>query len=219
LLFTAVLASGCASLPYQLDFHRDALVAIDAGLDSDVAFAGTGAARSHITMVRGFVRSSEVHDVAAAVGTIMGSANLARLSVKAAGAHTETWNGGSTTTLLLEPSQDLRRLEERFVEAFHLFAENPVDAAGYVVTPDHSLMESGAIAAIYNFVPDQSGVNVRPRLLVAPAQVDAAKRLENQTPAADAVRVSAVGVSLYQLGRTGTADRVLWTWTGEIGAR
>jgi hypothetical protein len=31
--------------------------------------------------------------------------------------------------------------------------------------------------------------------------------------------VRAVGVSIYQLGAQSTADRMLWTWTGEPGAR
>jgi hypothetical protein len=77
-------------------------------------------------------------------------------------------------------------------------------------------MEAGAIAAIEHFVPDQSGVNFRPHVLIAPAQADAVKRLESQ-PGAVAIR--AAGLSVYQLGRTGTPDRLLWTWTGEIGAR
>jgi len=219
LLLAALVVSGCAPLPYQLNFRRDTLVAIDVALEADVALAGAGSARSHMTMVRGFVRSSEVHDVAAAVGTIMGSANLAGLRLRAAGAHTETWKGGTATALLVDPSQDLRRLEERMAEALHLFSENPVDATEYIVTPDHAPMDDGAIVAVYNFVPDQSGVNFRPRVFVAPAQVDAAKRLENQPAAGDAVAIKAVGLSIYQVGRTGTADRVLWNWTGEIGAR
>jgi hypothetical protein len=219
LLIATLVASGCAPLPYLLSVNHDTLVAIDIALESDVALAGTPAARSHITMLRRFVRSSEVHDVSAALGTLMGSTNLSDLKLTAAGSHTETWKGGSATALLIDPSQNLRRLEERVADAVHLFSEPPIDATEFIVTPDRSPMEGDAIAAVENFVPDQSGVNFRPHLLVAPSQADAAKRLEGQPAAASSVVVRAVGLSVYQLGRTGTADRLLWTWTGEIGAR
>jgi hypothetical protein len=219
LLVATLIASGCAPLPYLLTVNRDTIVGIDVALDADVAIAGTPAARSHITMVRRFVRSSEVHDVAAALGTLMGSANLSGLTLMAAGSHTETGKGGSATALLIDPSQDLRRLEERMADAVHLFSEDPLDAAEFIVTPDRSPMEESAIAAIENFVPDKSGVNFRPHLLVAPSQADAARRLENQPAAAGTVVIRAVGLSVYQLGRSGTADRLLWTWTGETGAR
>ena len=216
LLLAALVVSGCAPLPYLLNVTRDTLVGIDVALESDVAVPGTPPARSHVTMVRRFVYSSEVHDIAAALGTLMASANLPGLKLAAAGSHTDTSHGGSVTALLIDPSQDLRRLEERIAQTLDLFSEDPIDATEYVVTPDRSRMEAGAIAAIEHFVPDQSGVNFRPHVLVAPAQADAVKRLESQ-PGAVAIR--AAGLSVYQLGRTGTPDRLLWTWTGEIGAR
>lgn len=201
LLLAAIVASGCASLPYSLDHTQDRLVGIDVALESAVAMAGGSPARSHITMVRRFVRSSEVHEVCAALGAVMGSTNLATLKLKA--------TGSNATALLLDPSQDLRRLEERMADALHLFSENPADAHEYIATPDRSPMDEAVIAAVYNFVPEHSGVNFRPQLLVAPGQ----------TPAADSVVVNATGLSVYQIGRSGTADRVLWTWTGETGAR
>src|SRR4030095_16457515 len=157
---------------------------------------GGAAARSRITMVRRFVRSSEVHGVCSALGTIMGSPNLSNLELKTAGPRTESSSGSRVTAVLLEPSEGLRRLEERMVDALHIFAENPAEAKEYIVTPDHSPMDHDAIAAIYNFVPDRSGVSFRPQILVAPAQADAA---------AGAVVVKAVGLSVYQVRRPATA--------------
>lgn len=218
-LLAALVVSACAPLPYLLSVTRDTLVGIDVALESDVAFAGTPAARSHITMVRRFVYSSEVHDIAAALGTLMGSTNLNGLRLAAVGSHTETSHGGSATALLIDASQDLRRLQERVADVVHMFSEDPVDAEEFIVTPDRAPMEDRAIAAVEYFVPDQSGVNFRPHLFVAPAQVDAARRFENQPLPANAVAVRPVGLSIYQLGKTGSADRLLWTWTGEIGAR
>jgi hypothetical protein len=218
LLLVALIAVGCAPLPYALNFAQDNIVGIDVALESDVAFADSpDAARSQITLVRHFVRGSEVHEVSAAIGTVMGSTNLANLRLRATGTRVETRNGSSSTALVLDPSQDLRRLEENVLAALRIFRSNPVDAEEYVATPDRTRMSDDTIESVERFVVDESGVNYRPFLLVAPSQAEAAKKLTNQP--ADAVTLRAVGVSIYQLGAHGTADRRLWTWAGEPGAR
>ena len=214
LLLVALTAVGCAPLPYSLNFAKDNIVGIDVALESDVAFVDQpGAARARVTLVRHFVRGSEVHEVSAAIGTVMASTNLANLKLRATGTRVETRNGATSTALVLEPSQELRRLEETVVAALRIFRSNPIDAREYVVTPDGARMSDDGIEAVEDYVPAESGVNYRPFLLVDPSQADAAKRSTNQ------IAVRAVGISIYQLGAQSTADRRLWTWTGEPGAR
>jgi hypothetical protein len=221
LLLVAVLTAGaaaCAPLPYALNFAQDNIVGIDVALESDVAFVQqAAAARSRITLARHFVRGSEVHDVAAAIGTVMASTNLPNLRLRATGTRVENRNGATSTALVLDPTQDLRRLEERIVAALWIFRSNPIEAEEYVVTPDRTRMSDDTIEAIEQFVPAESGVNYRPFLLVPPTQVDAAKQLPAQP--GDAVAVRAVGLSIYQISANGSADRMLWTWSGEPGAR
>ena len=219
LLVVALVAAGCAPLPYALDFAQDKIVGIDVALESDVAFVDApGAMRSRITLARHFVRAREVHEVSAAIGTVLASTNLANLRLLPTGTRVETTRSGATSTaLILDPSQDLRRFEERVVAALQIFRSNPLDAEQYVATPDGSRMSDATIDSIEGFLAEESGVNYRPFLLVAPSQADAAKRLTNQP--ASSVMVRATGVSIYQIGAQGSADRHLWSWTGEPGAR
>jgi len=213
-LVVALTAVGCAPLPYSLNFAKDNIVGIDVALESDVAFVDQPvASRARVTLVRHFVRGSEVHEVSAAIGTVMASTNLANLKLRATGTRVETRNGATSTALVLEPSQELRRLEETVVAALRIFRSNPIDAREYVVTPEGARMSDDGIEAVEDYVPAESGVNYRPFLLVDPSQADAAKRSTNQ------IAVRAVGISIYQLGAQSTADRRLWTWTGEPGAR
>ena len=155
--------------------------------------------------------------MAAAIGTVMASTNLVNLRLRAAGTRVETRDGATSTALIFDPSQDLRRLEERVVAALWIFRSNPIEAKEYVVTPDRTRMSDDTIEAIEQFVPGESGVNYRPFLIVGPSQAEAAKRLAAQP--GDAVALRAVGVSIYQVGANGSADRMLWTWSGEPGAR
>ena len=214
LLLVALTAVGCAPLPYSLNFAKDNIVGIDVALESDVAFVDQpGASRARVTLVRHFVRGSEVHEVSAAIGTVMASTNLANLKLRATGTRVETRNGATSTALVLEPSQELRRFEETVVAALRIFRSNPIDAREYIVTPEGARMSDDGIEAVEDYVPAESGVNYRPFLLVDPSQADAAKRSTNQ------IAVRAIGISIYQLGAQSTADRRLWTWTGEPGAR
>jgi hypothetical protein len=66
-------------------------------------------------------------------------------------------------------------------------------------------------------VPDASGLNFRPHALVGPAQIEAAKKLESQQFAPFTFKPA--GAAVYQLGRLGTAEKLLWTWSGEAGAK
>jgi hypothetical protein len=195
-LLFAMSAIGCAQLPYHLTFSRDTIVAVDVGLEPDAAPTAAGAGKSsYIPLGRGFVRSSDVHHLSAAVANVMATTRLEELNLK------------STP---LEASPALRRLEERMVEAFRLFALNPDTAEDFIVTPDGAEMSGDVISAVERYVPNSSGPNYRPQALVGPPSVEVATRLESRP---------AVGAAVYQLGRQGTAERRLWTWTGEAGAR
>jgi len=193
LLFT-IPAIGCASLPYLLTESRDTIVAVDVALEPEPAAAGTGKT-SYIPLVRGFVRSSEVHSLSAAVANVMATSRLEELNLKATP---------------LDASPSLRRLEERMVEALRQFALNPETAEDFIVTPDGGEMSGDVIRAVERFVPASSGMNYRPQALSGPSPVDAVRRPEPQP---------LVGAAIFQLGRQGTAERRLWTWTGEAGAR
>ena len=218
LLFVALLAAGCAPLPYALNFAQDKIVAIDVALESDVAFVDAGASRSRITLARHFVRASEVHEVSAAIGTVMGSTSLANVRLMPTGTRVTTMRNGTTSTdLILEPSQSLRRFEENILAALSIFRSNPVEAEEYIATPDGSRMSEATIGAVEQFLAEESGVNYRPFLVLSAAHADAAKRLPSRL--SEAITMRPVGVSIYQLGSNGTADRLLWTWTGEAGAR
>jgi hypothetical protein len=217
-LVSAALTTGCATLPIALEDTNDHLVPIEVALEPDVALdnrANTG--KSRIALVRHFVRGRDLHHVSAAIANVMVTARLENLNLRATGYRTGNWNGITGTAMAIEPSQDLRRLEERMVETLRIFAEDPETAEDFIVTTDGSSMRGEAIESVSRFVPDFSGANYRPHAMVNSMQADAAKRLETQ--AFEPFTFRATTVTVYQLDRTGVAQRALWTWTGEVGAR
>ena len=217
-LLAISLSAGCAHLPYVLADSRDHIVAIDVALSPDMAVAGRAAAqRAPITLVRGFVRSSDVARVSSVVAFVMATTRLQDLNLRATGYQAGNWNGLSGTALMLDASEDLRRLEERMVAATRPFRLTPEDAEEFIMTPDGSRMNGATIAMVDRFVPDGAGVNYRPHIFIAAAQADAAKRASDQP--VDQIAFRSVGAAIYQIGAHGVAERVLWNWSGEIGAR
>jgi hypothetical protein len=213
----AFVAAGCAHLPYVLSQNHDKIVAIDVALQPDVTVDGkSDVVRGPITLVRQFVRASEVHVVSSQVAFVMASTRLQDLNLRSTGYHSGTWNGVAGTALVLDANQHLRRLEERLAEALRPFRLTPAGAEDFIATPDGSEMNEATVAAIESYNAEAGGVNYRPHILVGPAPGDPA-----QAPAqpGQAVVFRSVTAAIYQLGSLGSTSRVLWTWNGEVGAR
>ena len=213
----ASCAAGCAHLPYVLSQNHDKIVAIDVALQPDVTVGGRNdVVLGPITLVRQFVRASDVHVVSSQVAFVLATTRLQDLNLRSAGYQSGTWNGVSGTALVLDATQNLRRLEERMAEALRPFRLTVDDADDFIATPDGREMSDASIAAIERYIADAGGVNYHPHILVGPAQSDAAK---TQGQAVETVAFRSVTAAIYQLGSLGSAPRVLWTWNGEVGAR
>ena len=110
-LLATFLSAGCAHLPYVLPDSRDHIVAIDIALSPEMAVAGRATTqRGAITLVRGFVRSSDVARVSSAVAFVMATTRLQNLNLRATKYEDGSWNGMSGTALVLDSNEDLRRL-------------------------------------------------------------------------------------------------------------
>lgn len=201
---------GCAHLPYILETTRDTIVGVEIALQADATFEkNTGTIRPRITLVRGFVRGSEVDELAAIAGHVLATTRNEDLTFATAGYKTGVWNGIEGTAMTLEPSPALRRIQERMVEGYVLLRidRELEEADDYIVTPDGAPMSEGMIHAIDNFVPDASGPRFQPHAFVSTA-ADAAKR-----PGAT-FGFRAAGVAVYQINSFGRAEKLLWSSTG-----
>jgi len=196
----ALIAAGCGSqLPYLSPEYREPIVPIDVALEADRTPPDlSSAVKPHITLLQGFVRSSNVHTFSANIAMIMATTDLERLTVKPI-------SGGPAGAV--DPSPELRRLQERLVEIFSAYTVDPSEDLSLIVTPDGSHLSNEAIQHVLYFVPHASGVNYRPHLVAGTTQP------------APAAGFKPMGASVYQLDHAGVATRTLWTWTGESGAR
>jgi hypothetical protein len=197
----ALTAAGCAfRLPYLAPEYREPIVAIDLALEADKTPADPSTAvKPHITLLQGYIKSSNVHAFTASVAMVMATTELDRLSVRPI--------SGSGLAGAVDPSPALRALQERVTEIFSAYAVDPTDDTSLIVTADGQRPSSDAMHNVLYYVPRASGVNFRPHIMAGAGQ------------SAPAAGFTPMGAAVYQLDRTGLATRTLWTWTGESGAR
>ena len=205
LLISAIAVADCGSLPYFLTVHRDRIVAVDVALRPQTP----GADDARVTLVRDFVRASDLHHLAAAVAGVMSMTRLEDVSVRLVPGSPSNAHVPAGAAAI-EASPDLRRLQERMVEATRAFSTDAAAAKDFISTPDGSRMSGDTIRAVATYVPERSGVNFQPFVATSstPGQ-----------PPQSSDSFKAAGAAVYQLDRSGNAERVLWVWTGESGAK
>ena len=199
----AFVAAGCAHLPYVLTETRDTIVGVEIALQPDAAFEKrAGVATSRITLLRGFVRGSEVDELAAVVAHVMSTTRDDALNLTATG-YLKSETGPA---IALELSPGLRQLEERMVDGFRGFAIRYPDlepAEDFIVTADGVPMNGATIERIERFVPSASGPRFQPHVPVT-----------KQEAAFSNFTFRPAGVAMYQIGGQGRAEKLLWKWSG-----
>jgi hypothetical protein len=213
-LVLALAVAGCG--PYLMTEYRDTIIGIEVALQPDALSAPRATAGpARVTLVRQLVRASALHPLSASVANVTATTRLEELTLRSAGYQSGEWNGVTGTAMVVDLSPELLRFQERIEEAVRPFMLEFNPTRMVITASDGSVMSDEVIAAVDRFVPESSGVNYRPHLIVDPTQVDT-KQTGSQ-PSGSTLKV--VGASVYQLGRLGTAERLLWTWTGGAGAR
>jgi hypothetical protein len=185
----AITVIGCAfRQPYHAPEYRDPIVAIDVALEADRTPPDpSGAVRPYVTLLQGFIKDSNLHAMASSMALVMATTDLERVTV---------------------PSWELRRLQERTMEAFAPFAIDPTDDTSLITTPDGSRPGSSTIHNVLCYVPNSTGTNYRPQVVSGGGQATAS-----------AAGFKPAGAAVYQLDRAGIAQKTLWTWPGTMGTR
>jgi 2'-5' RNA ligase len=164
----------------------------------------------HITLVHRFVRENDLPAIEKALEKVLAQHNPLREELTANGYTSAVWGDITITTIGIERTIKLGRLQEEVVKAVQPFAVDDGTTAAFSTTKELPKVEEQIVDYVKTFVPKASGQNYRPHVTVGVANADFVKDLkaapfENFTfkPAAAAI---------YQLGSFGTAQKELWRW-------
>ena len=124
--------------------------------------------------------------------------------------YTATMIGFGLGGIVIEPTDDLLRLQQELIDAVQPFTEKTGTAAAYVTTPEDPEINQPTIDYVAGFVPDETGKKFNPHVTIGVAGQDYLKTMVAEP--FDAFTFSPAAASVYQLGNFGTARKKLKAW-------
>src|SRR5260221_6746830 len=131
-------------------------------------------------------------------------------SLKAFKCYYIPWKDIGLAGIVVEPTDDLLRLQQKLIDAVAPFTAETGTAAAFVTTPKDPDINKPTIDYVATFVPKASGKDFNPHVTVGIASQDYLKKMLAEP--FDVFTLSPAGASVYQLGNFGTARKKLKAW-------
>ena len=117
------------------------------------------------------------------------------------------WNDIGLGGIVVEPTDDLLRLQQEPIDAVAPFTEKTGTAAAFVTTPEDPEINQPTIDYVAAFVPEATGKKFNPHVTIGVAPQDYLKKMLAEP--FDVFTFSPTSASVYQLGNFGTARKEL----------
>jgi hypothetical protein len=161
----------------------------------------------HITMLQQYVRTADLDKVYAAVGKALAGEKPTSWKLKAFKYYYIPDPPLGAAGIVVEPTEDLLRLQQKIIDAVAPFSEKTGTAAAFVSTEDGRDIQRGLIDYAANFVSIGAGKKFNPHVTTGVAPETYLKEMLAEP--FEAFTFSPSGASVYQLGTFGTARKEL----------
>ena len=167
--------------------------------------------RPHITVLQRYVHTNDLDTVYAAAASVLADTPLAEMQLTAFRYYYIGWNDIGLAGIVVEPTAELHRLQQRLIDAVMPFTADTATADAFITTPQDPEINQPTIDYVAGFVSLGAGTNYNPHVTVGMALKDDLDEMlaETFTPFTFGV----VGAAAYQLGNFGTASKLLRSWT------
>jgi hypothetical protein len=164
----------------------------------------------HITMLQRYVKTSELDHLYEAVAKVFAKENPTSWKLKAVKYVYIPDKPLGLNLMVIEPSEDLLRLQRELIAAEAPFEVPTGTAAAFVTTPKDPDILAAVIEYVRVFVPDHSGDHYVPHVTVGLGTMEYLDKM-NAEPF-DSFTFSPAGASTYHLGNYGTAMKKLHSY-------
>ena len=151
----------------------------------------------HLTLIQQFVRTADLEKVYAAANQVLAKENAASWNLKAIG----------IAGIVVEPTEELLRLQRRLLDAVAPFTEKTGTAAAFVSADGGHDIQDGLIEYVANFSTVAAGEKFNPHVTIGVAPEAYLKEMLAEP--FKAFMFSPLGASVYQLGSYGAARKKL----------
>jgi hypothetical protein len=162
----------------------------------------------HITLLQRFVRTADLDPIANAVKGVLRTEQSMNWETRAIGLYALVEGSLGLAGIVIEPTPDLRRLQQRIIDAVAPFTVENGTGEAFAPRPDGAAIGQATVDYVNNFVGPRTGMNYHPHLTIGIGTRDFVDALKAEP--FEAFTVRAVSVSLYQMGDYGVAQRKLY---------
>ena len=163
--------------------------------------------RPHISMLQRYVRTADLDKVYAAAGKVLADEKVTSWKLKGFKYYYIPWKDIGLGGIVVEPTDDLLRLQQELIDAVAPFTEKTGTAAAFVTTPEDPGINQPTIDYVAAFVPEATGKKFNPHVTIGVAPQDYLKEMLAEP--FDVFTFSPASASVYQLGNFGTARKEL----------
>ena len=170
-------------------------------------FALDATHQPHVTMLQQFVRTADLEDVYTALNKVFASEKPTGWKLKAFKYYYIPSPPIGLAGIVVEPTEDLLRLQQKTIEAVAPFTVKTGTTAAFMSTEDGHDIQEFLINYVANFVAIGSGKKFNPHVTIG---VGTQTYLDDMLAAPfEPFIFSSAGASVYQLGSFGTARKEL----------
>jgi hypothetical protein len=164
----------------------------------------------HISCLQRYVRTADLDKVYAAVGKVLTEEKPTAWKLKAYKYYYIPWKEIGLAGIVIEPTEDLIRYQQKLIDAVAPFTVKSGSAAAFVTTKEDPDINQPTIDYVATFVPGASGKKFNPHVTIGIATQDYLKKMLDEK--FDAFTFSPTGAAVYHLGNFGTARKELKSW-------
>jgi 2'-5' RNA ligase len=161
----------------------------------------------HVTMLQQFVRTADLDRVYDAVSKVMATEKPTSWKLKAFKYYYIPSPPIGLAGIVVEPTEDLLRLQQKLIDAVAPFTEKTGTTAAFFSTEEGRDIQSFLISYVANFVQIGSGKKFNPHVTIGVGTEAFLKEMLAEP--FEAFTFSPAGASVYQLGSFGTARKEL----------
>ncbi len=186
--------------------------------DYPAGFALDATHRPHVSLLQRYVRTQDLGAVYRAVEGVLNQERPAGWELEAIGYYYLDFNNTALAGIVIEPTPELRRLQQEVINAVAPFTRRNGTAAAYVTTPAAPGVNLPTLDYVNTFVPKRSSNNFNPHVTIGVGQISFVQRMQ-ATPF-PRFQFKVAGAAVFHLGNFGTAAKELWAWKprGEAAA-
>ena len=164
----------------------------------------------HISCLQRYVRTADLDKVYEGVGIVLAGETPAAWKLKAYKYYYLPWKEIGLAGIVIEPSDDLIKFQQKLIDAVAPFTESTGTAAAFVTTKEDPDINQPTIDYVAGYVPNGTGRKFNPHVSIGIASQDYLKKMLDEK--FEAFTFSPGGVSVYHLGNMGTARKKLKSW-------